>query len=108
MGKSSASNAIYQKIKNTDESYLKLVLDTYKSLHIYAIEHQLKKDVLYFYQKFTQYHHYNCSVENNMAVFYMQQKMFKKARAHINTVLEKEPKCANQQVIKLLKNYVKK
>jgi hypothetical protein len=47
-------------------------------------------------------------VENNMAVFYAQQKQHELAQKHIDIVLKKEPKCANQQVVKFLKSYVTK
>jgi O-antigen ligase/tetratricopeptide (TPR) repeat protein len=106
--KNTETRPIYERIKSHKESYLKLDSNTYKSLHIYAIENQLKNDALYFYQKYTQYHGYHCSVENNMAVFYAQQKQHELAQKHIDIVLKKEPKCANQQVVKFLKSYVTK
>ncbi len=89
---------------NQDESLLSLNAQTYQFLLQFSLH---RNDFFQYseqiYNNYVKYHPYNCSVENNIASYYLNNKQYKQAQKHVDIILNNNGSCLNPLIANALK-----
>ncbi len=93
-----------------DESLLALSSRTYQLLISFSLyKPEFFKHTLSLYNKYTQYHGYSCTVENNIASFYINQKQYLEAQKHVDIITSSaNSACLKSQLVQILNNKLSK
>lgn len=88
-----------------DEKLLASLPYTYKALTLFSLhQKEFFKYTSDLYNKYKQYHPYNCNLENHLTDFFIRQKEYKKAREHVDIILNSENStCLKQKFLNILK-----
>ena len=97
----------FNELLTQPETFLKLNDDTYRFLMFFSLgSKNLLKNTEELYQKYVEYHGYNCEVTNNMAIYYFNLEDFETSAEYVKLAHKKDfnkPKCLNPTLVKLLK-----
>ena len=98
-------NQAFLELLNTDEALLSLSKATYKFLFQFSLlQGYLLKYSEQLYSKYVKYHAYTCSIENNIANYYLIQKQYKKAKTHVDMIIQSDnAKCLRPIIVRTLK-----
>jgi len=95
----------FNELLSQPEEFLRLSDQTYHTLLGFApMYDELAHYSPMLYEKYIEHHGYSCRVENNIAVYYFNDGQFGKSAEHIKLAIDDKSKCANQQLVQLLKS----
>ena len=94
----------FAQLNQESDEYLKLNDDTYRLMLYFTLaSEKLNKHAPKLYEQYTNEHGYSCEVENNIAIHYFNLENYQKASMHVKNTNEKEQKCLNPDLIRILK-----
>ena len=103
MGNLDQARTAFIEMIEQPEEYLMLESPNYRFLHQKSLDLNFPELTQNLYKKSIKYHGYNCTVENNMAFYYLHSSHPKRAIPHIKKVLKHNPKCILPWILKRLK-----
>ncbi|BBB23358.1 hypothetical protein CVPH_1537 [Abyssogena phaseoliformis symbiont OG214] len=95
----------FEELYFQKESFLALDEPSYRFLLAFSVSYSgLQKHTLDLYQKYIKYQGYQCSVENNMIIFYITRRNNENASVHFDLVMKnKSANCPNPKLVSNMK-----